>query len=493
MEYPVLSLSAASVGLCERGVTAFYDIVWSFDYYLENITPETEFGFLFFLQDALVNPMVGGTLGPGLGYTQGLDLHQYNRPDRVSTYYTPSGVDNTYNTVADSGLNGGLLGVGFDSTGCYALSVSYGDQFIRDGKSDSERIPNSVAVRGGAPDFSYNKYSVNYTLTNFNIIDSVKKTVRARLGNLGRTIYIDYRYKSDEDFIPLLTQDVDLGVSLYNFIKPGITITKNISSSNINSAPTIVIENFHFEGKTEIPVIDPGTIIPELSVFPLGPLLSALPPDEPGPPGDPGVTPNTEQCFIRKITTVYADGSIAPLTTVELDGTFAGISDVDGIVYCSICNGYRRVLGYKDILRGTTELFVEDSTVSVIVTLSPAGNPDTDPSGPLVLPAQINVCDTTVSIVSAYIAGYDSTGSGAVGDLYNYGYAISASGFNDILYRIEPFKYVNNSRTLTLELKKLNENWILSDIALNSFVGQLIYPIGAFNGSTTINLTYYNE
>lgn len=494
MEYPVLSLSAASIGLCEQGVTPFYDIVWSFDYYLENITSETEFGFLFFLQNALVNPMVGGTPGPGLGYTQGLDTSRYDRPDIISTYYTP-GSTFTYNTISRTGLEGGLLGVGFDSTGCYALSVGYGDYLLRDGKLDSERIPNSVAIRGGAPEFSYEQYSVNYALTNFNIIDSVKKTVRARLGNLGRTIYIDYRYRPDQDFIPLLTHDVDLGVSLYNFIKPGITITKNISSSNTASAPTIVVENFHFEGKTEIPILDPGTDFEELQVFPLGPPLTATPPIEPIDPGEPPVDPEFQQCVLRGVKTIYYNGSVAPFATIEIDGRVVGITDASGILYCSICNGYRAVAGYKNEFRGRTEIFVEPETTGVELVLSPAGNPvPPGITGPVVSPSQLDICSTTATIVSAYIASYDVNGDAVVDDLYNYGYAISATGFNDILYRIEPFKYTNNARTLTLDLKKLNENWTLVDSSLNSFVGQLTYPVGTFVGDfSTINLSYYNE
>ena len=493
MEYPVLSLSAASIGICEQGVTPFYDIVWSFDYYLENITPETEFGFLFFLQNASVTA-IGGTPGPGLGYTQGIDLSRYDRPDEISTFFTPGSVF-TYNTNSNSGLEGGLLGVGFDSTGCYALSVTYGGEFIRDGRSDSERIPNSVAIRGSSPLYSYDQYSVNYALTNFNIVDGVKKTVRARLGNLGRTVYIDYRYKPDQDFIPLLTHDIDLGVGLYNYVRPGITITKNISSSNINSAPTIVLENFHFEGKTEIPVLDLGTNLPQLSVLPIGPLLSATPPEDPTPDiGEPPPTPNIETCTPKIIKTVFQDNSIAPNTIVTVDGSRIGVSDSQGIINSTICNGYRVFDGYNNELRGRTDLFIDSTTTIITIRVVPAGNPVPDiVAGPITSPGQTNNCSTTVNIVSAYTAGYDINGNAAP-DLYNYGYAISASNFNQILYRREPFKYTNNSNTLTLNLTSINNNWILTDNALNRFIGQILYPIGIFTcGLSTINLSYYNE
>lgn len=497
MEYPILSLSATSIGMCEQGVTPFYDIVWSFDYYLENINAETEFGFLFFLQDGNITP-TGGTPGPGLGYSQGLDLDTYVRPSNEAYYFRPDSVG-LYKTIKDSGLNGALLGVGFDSTGCYALSVTYNTKFIRDGKSDNDRIPNSVAVRGGAPNYSYNQYSTNFALTNFNIIDSVKKTVRARLGNLGRTIYIDYRNTSDQDFIPLLTQDIDLGVSLYNYVRPGVTFTKNISSSSTTSAPTVVVENFHFEGKTEIPILDTGTNLPQLSVTPIGPPLAAVPPEDPGIGGEPPTIPWVEECKTRTIKTIFQDGSIAPNTTVTIDGSRLGITNVAGILYCKLCNGYKIINGFSDNLRGTVDVFISDSTGVITIVLSKFVPPTVvPPVGPAILPVQGNTCTTATSIISAYIAGCEEQGMNAP-DLYNYGYAIRISTitgtpFNEILYRVEPFRYANNNNTLSLILSSFNDYWILTDSALNRYIGQMVHPVGNFIGdSTTLNLSYYNE
>ena len=488
MEYPTLSLSAASIGLCEQGITPFYDIVWSFDYYLENITPETEFGFLFFLQDDLVKITTGGTPGPGLGYV----LSQYTRPDEVSTYLTTSGAL-TYNTIARSGLEGGLLGVGFDSTGCYALSVGYGNNLLRDGKNDKERIPNSVAIRGGAPHFSYDKYSVNYALTNFNIIDSVKKTVRARLGNLGRTIYIDYRYRPDQDFIPLLTQDVDLGVSLYNFIKPGITFTKNISSSSTAAVPTVIIENIHLEGKTEIPVLDPGAYVPPLTSLPPGPQEPDPEPEIPEEPFDPPpeIFPD---CKVREIRTLQYDGSPVAFATVLVDGATIGVTDASGILFVNVCNGYRVVSAYKDDISGRTELYVDGEIDQIFVVLVPADRPEPETENrPQLLPAQSNTCTAEVNVVSAFITGYDEDGNPVAEDLYNYGYAIYVSGLEDILYRVEPFRYINNTNTIFLEQESFSQNWILTDYSLNRFAGSLSHPIGVFVcGLSTINLAYYN-
>lgn len=493
MEYPVLSLSAASIGICEQGVTPFYDIVWSFDYFLENITPETEFGFLFFLQNDSVIP-VNGTPGPGLGYSQGLDFNEYRRPSETYTYFRP-GSTFTYNTNNNSGLQGALLGVGFDSTGCFALSVTYDDQLLRDGKDDADRIPNSVALRGGAPLYSYDQYAVNYALTNFNIIEGVKKTVRARLGNLGRTIYIDYRYKPDQDFIPLLTQDIDLGVGLYNYVRPGVTFTKNISSSSVNSVPTVIVENFHFEGKTEIPVLDPGTNLPQLSVLPLTPLLSAIVPEDPGTGGGtPPDTPLIENCKIRTIKVIYQDGSIAPGTTVTVDGMWVGVTNQSGTIQSSICEGYRTFNAFKNQLRGATDALITNQTTIITIIVSAASDPVIDPViGPVILPNQSNITSTTVSFVSAFIGGYNNIGQYAP-DLYNFGYAISATRVNEILYRREAFRYTNNKNTLSLTLTSINENWILTDNALNRFIGQIIHPVGTFtSGLSTINLSYYNE
>jgi hypothetical protein len=492
MEYPVLSLSAASVGICEQGVTPFYDIVWSFDYYLEDITPETEFGFLFFLQNDTITP-VNGTYGPGLGYSQGVDLSQYVRPDEDSTYYRPDEIS-TYNTNRESGLAGALLGVGFDSTGCFALSVTFNGNFIRDGKDDSDRIPNSVAMRGGAPQYSFNQYSVNYALTNFNIIDSVKKTVRARLGNLGRTIYIDYRYTPDQDFIPLLTQDINLGVGLYNYVRPGVTFTKNISSSSIASVPKVIVENFHFEGKTEIPVLDPGTNLPQLSVITEGPLLSAKPPEEPGGNGEPPTPPIFNDCPFRRVAVIYQDGSGAPGATVIVNGQQAGVTDSTGVILCPICDTFNILTAYKDNYRGTTEIIVNELIQEIKIILSEADNPvQPPPFTANILPSQINTAITTVNIISGFISSYDETGQLGP-DVYNYGYAISATGYNDILFRQDYFAYRNLNGTLTLTLNNINDNWILTDSELNKLVGQVAHPVGTFVGTlSTINLSYYNE
>ena len=139
-------------------------------------------------------------------------------------------------------------------------------------------------------------------------------------------------------------------------------------------------------------------------------------------------------------------------------------------------------------------MFIDSTTTIITIRVVPAGNPVPDiVAGPITSPGQTNNCSTTVNIVSAYTAGYDINGNAAP-DLYNYGYAISASNFNQILYRREPFKYTNNSNTLTLNLTSINNNWILTDNALNRFIGQILYPIGIFTcGLSTINLSYYNE
>ena len=115
-----------------------------------------------------------------------------------------------------------------------------------------------------------------YALTGFNIVDSTKKTVRARLGNLGRTVYVDYRRSPNEDFINILTESVTLpttrhrSTSAIDLVRPGITLTKPVSSSSLSATPIVIVENFHAEGKESQPILDSGTaFIPITSIMTL--------------------------------------------------------------------------------------------------------------------------------------------------------------------------------------------------------------------------------
>ena len=182
MEHPISNSNTKVIQFFEKDFTPYSDIVWSFDYYVTNLAANSNLGFCVFLQDSYNLPLSsyqGGNSTIDLGYS-GLSAK------------------NTTWTIASSlsaGLSGALIGIGFDSTGSFAVSATSSSTILRDGVADNQRINNSVSIRSGAPYYKYGEYNVNRALSayNFNVVDSNKKTIRARLGNIGRTLYIDYR------------------------------------------------------------------------------------------------------------------------------------------------------------------------------------------------------------------------------------------------------------------------------------------------------------
>ena len=454
MEHPVLAEDMKSILIYEKGFSTLYDIVWSFDYYLENITNETEFGFVFFLQDSNVE-VKSESSGIDLGYSSKYQVADIFRPDEISQYLTPT--TGAYFRIDNVGLAGGLLGVGFDSTGCFALSTGFDEQIfrpdgvsryiqpggvftyvtkyiIRDGKDDSERIPNSVSVRGPAPEYSprkyysYNDYSINYALTNFPIVDSVKKTVRARLGNLGRTFYVDYRRTPEEQFINIFKQDVTLpdiryrsatsdyyAISGVDLVRPGITFTRPVSSASLSAIPRVVIENFHVEGKTANPSLDFGTQFKSL----------------------------TAETVLETPVMAITSVDIPPLPDV-----------------------------------------------------SPLSQPPVEPYSPQYLTEQNNSAGTKTSIISSFITGYNST-LGRTPDIFNFGYTLSAGGYDippsTLLYRLERFKYQSIDGNFTLLLTSFNSTWTLSLSGTTLLTGNNLRPVNTYTetpGISSIRIIY---
>ena len=232
MQYPVLNGNSKAINLASKDAySCLYDIVWSFDYAISG-NSSTEAGFTIFLTTSS-RVLSGGNSGIDLGY---------------------SGVGSfgLLNTVKP-GISGAVIGVGFDTTGLFAASAVSGS-FTRDGLDFRRVNKNSITVRGKGPNFNYNDYSFNVpisTLTsNFKIVESsVKyKTIRARLGNLGRTLYVDYRNNPDEEFQQILERNVSLGLPITAFLHPGISFVTPISSNQSTSIGNIFLKNFHVEG-----------------------------------------------------------------------------------------------------------------------------------------------------------------------------------------------------------------------------------------------------
>jgi hypothetical protein len=256
MEHPISNSNTKVIQFFEKDFTPYSDIVWSFDYYVTNLSANSNLGFCIFLQDAYNLPLSsyqGGNSTIDLGYS---GLSAKNTPWTISSSLS-------------AGLSGALIGVGFDSTGSFAVSATSSSTILRDGVSENQRINNSVSIRGVAPYYNYNEYNVNKALSayNFNVLDSTKKTIRARLGNVGRTLYVDYRYSADEDFINIITQDVTFTIAPSSRIRPGITFATQVSSSP--SVPRVFFSNLTVEGKAESPTLQSSNAFQPLTTFAL--------------------------------------------------------------------------------------------------------------------------------------------------------------------------------------------------------------------------------
>ncbi len=217
MVYPTgLPADAAAVAVFEEGMSPEYDITWSFTYEPTNIASGDELGFCLFLQDAL-SAVAGGGVGPDLGFTGTYDLTSKAQP-----------------------LSGKILGVGFDTLGAFGLPISdYGSGDTRDGLSAV--VPNGVHVRDAAGNIVSTE-----SIAAFDLTSEGKKTVRARLGNFGRTITVDYKLEGQEFFTPILKQDVSLTFDSNTRYRPGVTLVKPITAAAVTG--NIVTTGFHVEG-----------------------------------------------------------------------------------------------------------------------------------------------------------------------------------------------------------------------------------------------------
>jgi len=262
MLYPSLSSNAKSLNLVSKDAySPFYDIVWSFDYII-NGTSLTEGGFTAFLCSS----------GIGVGDSEGgIDLGYSISPLKLNVLLDTSNIpqssiqtENAFNIVVaeqseldySTYRHGGVLAVGFDSTGLFAASATAGPGATRDGLPLDKIYKNSVTVRGGFPKYSFNIYNFHKPLSSidsrFKVIEDTLtyKTIRVRLGNVGRTIYVDYRYSPEEEFRNLISQDVTLNFATSTFYNAGISFASPISSIQNNRVGKMYLKNFHVEGTT---------------------------------------------------------------------------------------------------------------------------------------------------------------------------------------------------------------------------------------------------
>lgn len=240
MQYPILPLSSKAINIAStKGYCSLYDIVWSFDYAISG-NQNTEAGFTVFLKLSS-GILSGGSVGIDLGY---------------SGY---SGIPSASAYGVKPGLIGAQVAIGFDTTGLFAASATIDSTTTRDGIYEGSVKKNSVTIRdiGEVKNYAYETYTYHQALsdlnTTFSIVESAVtyKTVRARLGNLGRTLYVDYRNNPKEQFQNILSKNISLyllpGAS-YDYYQVGVSFATPISSNKTNAIGNIFLKNFHVEG-----------------------------------------------------------------------------------------------------------------------------------------------------------------------------------------------------------------------------------------------------
>lgn len=236
-------LSPISVNVSDGVFSPFYDITWSLKYEVINWSNTDDYGLCFFLQDSSSSLEYGGWR-TDLGY---------------------SGDPGSPSDIKAKGMTGGMLGVGLDTHGAFATETTWPGGALRSGLSAVEL--NSISVRGSELS-SYEFLDTHYKINEFELLSDGIKILRARLGNYGRTIFLDYRPSGDTDFINILTKDVDLDVVTGDRLTPGVSFAKPLTSADTEMI--IKVHAFHVEGKESDPDVsqqvveslDPLDILP---------------------------------------------------------------------------------------------------------------------------------------------------------------------------------------------------------------------------------------
>jgi hypothetical protein len=165
------------------------DIVISFDYACYGTSLTGAEGFCVFFSNSFVQYLNGGGPGPGL------------------CYGAVSGVDTSnIKTVGLNGLNGGIIGVGFDLTGNFG-----NNKFYNSGYRDT--VKNSIAVRSSFNSLnniitrspSLNTLTFGKTVNLYQQLTATDhkpdfKRVRVRLTDFGQRIVVDIKDIGDLNF-----------------------------------------------------------------------------------------------------------------------------------------------------------------------------------------------------------------------------------------------------------------------------------------------------
>jgi hypothetical protein len=227
-----------------------WDITWSFSFALTG----SEHGFTTFLTTQPT--LTGGIPGTRLGY---LGDKEYLKDEngnillaetRERLVADPSALS-SYDTM-------GVLAIAFDTTGLFALSSA-----TYNGVGLSQIKRNSLIIRDSNDDLVYNT-QLSSLDTTFFLTSSVKsyQTVRFRLSNAGRRLYVD-KQKADLTYTNMLNLVISsFYVTSNDIVYAGLTYCSPVSS--LTTPSTLYLKNFHAQGTYIEPTYE---IVPSVSLY----------------------------------------------------------------------------------------------------------------------------------------------------------------------------------------------------------------------------------
>jgi hypothetical protein len=301
------------------------DLTISFEYACYGTNPVGDEGFCVFLFNNFVSTLCGGAPGPGLGYTA---------VSGVSAWINDAGYV-PWSQFA-GGISGGLIGIGFDLKGNFALS-SYGIQPGRD-----VPISNSISIRGP----TYYTWPLLYTS---NSLDSSAYKVpislyqqvtsgepefhkaRIRFTDIGRTVIIDLKKKNTDIFVNYVNFELPANyyqqdTPLSNAVYCGLSYSSGLCGSNFE------VKNFNINGvidNTKSPDFRPPatpTNTPSCTVTPsFTPTPNVTPSHTPTPNVTPSHTPTNT-------------GTVTPTNTITNTPTNTNTPTITPTQTCTITN-----------------------------------------------------------------------------------------------------------------------------------------------------------
>lgn len=219
-----------------------YEITWSFQYLLSNLTSQSQYGFSTFLTVSAGS--YTSLPGQYLGGNDTLDALSASTllTEASAVLITEAGEI----LVVDQGIVAGIImHIAFDSTGLFAVSGSQ-----RPGIHPSNAKKNSLVIRDYNSNIIVNEH-LSAISSNFSLTSNEFTVLRFRYSNIGQKLFIDYRPISVTDFISLTS--INLGYRIVGFqntdgIYTGFSFCSPISTTAANLSASLLLKNYHVEG-----------------------------------------------------------------------------------------------------------------------------------------------------------------------------------------------------------------------------------------------------